>query len=92
LFERPITWLAGIDRNNKIVISPLGATNNKGETGSRNILRNIYRRMNIPTVMATAQITVERLRSSLVSIKKPNSKKNNARIKNAASIVNSFNF
>ena len=88
----PKDSFTGMDRNNNMVIKPLGAINNKGRACSLSIFKNRNRIRNILIVIAIAQTMVPGFSISLVLIRKPKSKKNKARIKKVISVVISLNF
>lgn len=58
-----------MERNSKMVISPLGATNNNGCKGSLESLSWINRKAKMKKTMAKAKIKVSAFNTSLVSIK-----------------------
>ena len=60
-----------MERNNKIVINPLGAINTKGLTADRKILSIRYRTIKMANVIPTAQIMVLTLKSSFVFDQEP---------------------
>ena len=92
----PKDSFTGMDKNNNMVIKPLGAINNKGRACNLSIFKNKKRITNILIVIAIAQTMVSGFSISLVLIRKPKSKKNKARIqfihliKHFASAVPSF--
>ena len=81
---------AGIDKNNKMVIRPLGAIYKTGVGGNLISLSTVNLTSRIAAIMAIAKGRVFRLSSSCVSIRKPKSIKNKVRIRKAASAVSSF--
>lgn len=68
-FTSEIVCVGSMERNSKMVISPLGATNNNGCKGSLESLSCIVRKMKIKNTIAKAQINVSAFNTSLVSIK-----------------------
>lgn len=66
LFKSGIDKVDGIDKNNKIVIKPLGAINNKGNTFIFITFRKIALKTKIDTVIAEAQTKLSILSNSLV--------------------------
>ena len=81
----------GIDKNRRIVIKPRGAIKTNGLVCNLKILSIINLTINIPNVMQSANKIVSEFNTSARSIKKPKSKKNNARIRKANSAVISLN-
>ena len=84
---------AGImERNNKMVINPLGATNSRGFRGKREIFNWIIRKTKIIATIPAASSKVWVFSTSAVSSRKPNRIKNKARTRKAISMVISLNF
>src|SRR5574343_156564 len=80
-----IVKLKGIDRNNKMVIKPLGAININGNKGMRINNKKIARKIKMADVIHIAHKAVSELNNSSVCIKKPKTRKNMARIRNVIS-------
>src|SRR5215831_3168011 len=87
LLTREIFWVVSRERNNRIVISPLGAINTSGFNGSFDILSWITLRIMINATMMKAHTKVSVFRISDVSIIKPNNRKKRALTRNVASTV-----
>ena len=68
LFTSEIVCVGSMERNSKIVISPLGAINNNGCQGSLESFSWINRKAKMKNTMAKAQIKVSAFKTSLVSI------------------------
>ena len=92
LFTCSICAFNGMERNSKIVMSPLGAINSNGLVLILKILSVINRIEKIPAVIQMAKSSVEELSKSDISNKKPNNMKKEARIRKAISVVISLNF
>lgn len=69
LFTSEIACVDSMERNNKIVISPRGAMNNKGSNGNFESVSCMARKSSIKNTIAQAQINVSAFNTSLVSIK-----------------------
>jgi ethanolamine utilization cobalamin adenosyltransferase len=66
LFNSGIDRVEGMDKNNRIVIKPLGAINNKGNTFIFITFRKMALKTKIDTVIAEAQTMLSILSNSLV--------------------------